>query len=272
MMPTMISAGTPYSASARARVLRVRSGSTLLTEGVDYQVFYDQAKVKILNPAYLNSANELRVEFEKNALVQVQPRRMVGVRLDYKLNNDVTLGGTALSLLERQAPGINRVNIGDEPGNNTIVGLDGSIRKDSRVLTKYLDMLPFVSTKEISTIAFSGEFAKLLPGRSQLGNGENGVSYIDDFENARTPYTLADDDALRALPVSDGFPGSTRSAFWPNGIVPGTERGERLLFWPMGIDSPGAMRQWGRQPTAFVGRMHFDDARLIEERFELKAP
>ncbi|WP_345119737.1 cell surface protein SprA [Hymenobacter antarcticus] len=178
--------------------VRVRSGSTLLTEGVDYQVFYDQAKVKILNPAYLNSANELRVEFEKNALVQVQPRRMVGVRLDYKLNRDVTIGGTALSLLERQAPGINRVNIGDEPGNNTIVGLDGSIRKDSRVLTKYLDMLPFVSTKEISTIAFSGEFAKLLPGRSQLGNGENGVSYIDDFENARTPYTLG---GLASIPA-----------------------------------------------------------------------
>ena len=31
---------------------------------------------------------------------------------------------------------------------------------------------------------------KLLPGRSKLGRGENGVSYIDDFENARTPYSL----------------------------------------------------------------------------------
>ncbi|MET4074246.1 cell surface protein SprA [Hymenobacter sp. UYCo722] len=178
--------------------VRVRSGSTLLTEGTDYQVFYDQAKVKILNPAYLNSANELRVEFEKNALVQVQPRKLLGARLDYRLNRDVTLGATALHLLENQAPGINRVNVGDEPGNNTIVGLDGSIRKDSRVLTKYLDMLPFVSTKEISTFAFSGEFAKLLPGRSQLGNGENGVSYIDDFENARTPYTLG---GLASIPA-----------------------------------------------------------------------
>ena len=178
--------------------VRVRSGSTLLTEGTDYQVFYDQAKVKILNPAYLNSANELRVEFEKNALVQVQPRKLLGARLDYRLSRDVTLGATALHLLENQAPGINRVNVGDEPTNNTIVGLDGSIRKDSRVLTKYLDMLPFVSTKEISTFAFSGEFAKLLPGRSQLGNGENGVSYIDDFENARTPYTLG---GLASIPA-----------------------------------------------------------------------
>ncbi|WP_310393926.1 cell surface protein SprA [Hymenobacter sp.] len=178
--------------------VRVRSGSTLLTEGVDYQVFYDQAKVKILNPAYLNSANELRVEFEKNALVQVQPRRLLGTRLDYRLNKDVNIGGTALYLLENQAPGINRVNVGDEPGNNAIVGLDGSIRKDSRVLTKYLDKLPFLSTKEISTIAFSGEFAKLLAGQSRLGNGEDGVSYVDDFENARTPYTLG---GLAAIPL-----------------------------------------------------------------------
>lgn len=84
-----------------------------------------------------------------------------------------------------------------------------------------------------------------------------------------TPYTVADDNELRALPTSsDG----TRSAFWPSGIVPGTERGERFIFWHMGIDNPGAMRQWGRQPTAFVGRRHFDDANLLELRFRISAP
>ena len=57
--------------------------------------------------------------------------------------------------------------------------------------------------------------------------------------------------------------------FGPDGLVAGTERGERFLFWPMGIRSAGAMRQWGRHATAFVGRRHFDDADLIERRFEL---
>ncbi|UOG74515.1 cell surface protein SprA [Hymenobacter tibetensis] len=170
--------------------VRVRAGSVLLEEGRDYQVFYDQAMVKILNPAYLNSANELRVEFEKNALVQVQPRRLLGVRMDYRLNSDVNFGATVLQLRENQAPGINRVNVGDEPGNNTIYGFDVNMRRDSRALTKYIDMLPMISTKEPSSVAFSGEFAQLLPGESKLGNGENGVSYLDDFENARTPYTL----------------------------------------------------------------------------------
>ena len=81
-------------------------------------------------------------------------------------------------------------------------------------------------------------------------------------------YQLAHEDQLRSLPAPAG---GRRSAFAPDGIMPGTQRGERVFFWPMGIASPGAMRQWGRQPTAFVGRRHFDDARLIEERFELGA-
>ncbi|MVN79168.1 cell surface protein SprA [Hymenobacter sp. HMF4947] len=178
--------------------VKVYAGSTLLTEGVDYQVFYDQAKVKILNAAYLNSANELRVDFEKNALVQVQPRKLLGTRLDYALNKDITLGGTAMHILENQAPGINRVAIGDEPANNTILGADISLRKDSRVLTKLVDRLPFLATKEVSTVAFTGEVAKLIAGQSQLGRGENGVSYLDDFENARTPYTLG---GLAAIPA-----------------------------------------------------------------------
>jgi hypothetical protein len=61
--------------------------------------------------------------------------------------------------------------------------------------------------------------------------------------------------------------GGRASAFGPDGLVPGTERRERFLFWPTGVASAGAMRQWGRHATAFVGRRHFDDADLLEKRF-----
>lgn len=63
------------------------------------------------------------------------------------------------------------------------------------------------------------------------------------------------------------YAGGRASIFGPDGLVPGTERAERFLFWPMGIHSAGAMRQWGRHATAFVGRRHFDDADLFERRF-----
>jgi hypothetical protein len=78
-------------------------------------------------------------------------------------------------------------------------------------------------------------------------------------------YALRDYDELRSLPK----PGGRRSVFGQDGLIAGTERGERFLFWPMGIESAGAMRQWGRHATAFVGRRHFDDADLLERRFEL---
>ena len=90
--------------------------------------------------------------------------------------------------------------------------------------------------------------------------------HADAGESAAIPYLLAEDDELRAIADAGGI---TRSAFGPDGIVAGTERSERLLYWSMGIDNPGAMRQWGRHATAFVGRRHFDDADLIELRFEM---
>ncbi|MBC7448076.1 MAG: cell surface protein SprA [Hymenobacteraceae bacterium] len=165
----------------------VYAGGTRLTEGVDYQVFYDLARLKIINPSYLNSAAELRINVEKDAIIQVQPRRLVGTRLDYKVSNDLTVGGTAMHMIEN--PLINRVNLGDEPANNSIWGLDVNLRKESRFLTKMIDALPLVQTKELSAITFQGEFAQLVPGKSQL-RGENGVSYLDDFENTETPYSL----------------------------------------------------------------------------------
>lgn len=79
-------------------------------------------------------------------------------------------------------------------------------------------------------------------------------------------YEIRPYGELRSLQSMEG---GRRSAFGADGLVPGTERAERILFWPMGVRSAGAMRQWGRHATAFVGRRHFDDPDLLEKRFEL---
>jgi hypothetical protein len=80
-------------------------------------------------------------------------------------------------------------------------------------------------------------------------------------------YAFAEDDTLRSLLLNAM---ERRSVFRPDGIVPGSERGERWLFWPMGVPEPGAQRQWGRHATAFVGRRHFDDPGLLERYFTLR--
>jgi len=83
------------------------------------------------------------------------------------------------------------------------------------------------------------------------------------------PYRLLDENLLRVLPVPAAAGGGTRSIYGPDGLVPGTERAERYLFWPMGVPSAGQMRQWGHHATAFVGRRHFDDPHLFDRYFSL---
>ncbi|MFD3003385.1 cell surface protein SprA [Pontibacter toksunensis] len=188
--------------------VRVYSGGTLLVEGTDYQVFYDMGRIKILNPSYISSANDLRVTYEKAELLNIQPRTMLGARFDYRLSDDINLGATVLSINEQAF--INRVSIGDEPTNNTIYGFDVNLQKESRFLTKLTDAIPLIETKVPSLITFSGEFAQLVPAKSKSNANEDGASYIDDFEGAETPYSLG------------GFSNSNwRLASTPAPLIPG---------------------------------------------------
>jgi hypothetical protein len=95
-----------------------------------------------------------------------------------------------------------------------------------------------------------------------------GVTNTTQTSTAAATYIRRPESDLRALPRPEG---GTRSLYGPDGLVAGSERGERFFFWPMGIASAGAMRQWGHHATAFVGRRHFDDADLIEARFTIDA-
>ncbi len=81
----------------------------------------------------------------------------------------------------------------------------------------------------------------------------------------RLGRTVPDQD-LRLAPIRGGA--GTRSLYGEDGIIRQSARLERLTLWPMGIDSPGAMRQWGTHATAFVGTRHFDDPFLIEDAFQ----
>ena len=77
-------------------------------------------------------------------------------------------------------------------------------------------------------------------------------------------YQLQDYDQLRSLPLRGE---QRKSLFAWDGLVKGTERSERWILWPMGVPEPGAMRQWGRHATAFIGKRHFDDAAMLQRFF-----
>src|SRR5690606_18394950 len=82
-----------------------------------------------------------------------------------------------------------KVIIGEEPISNTMWGFDVNYQSPSRWLTRMVDKIPFLDTKEPSSISFYGEFAQLNPGSPSALNfagSRNGTTYIDDFENTRS--------------------------------------------------------------------------------------
>jgi hypothetical protein len=113
---------------------------------------------------------------------------------------------------------------------------------------------------------------RIAPGERPVVYIASGTHYIERVGVTRgsdslARYELRPYNELRSL---QRFGPGRAGAFGDGGLVAGSERPERFLFWPMGIASAGAMRQWGRHATAFVGRRHFDDADLIEKRFSLQ--
>lgn len=163
------------------------AGGMPLREGTDYTVDYTFGKVTILNEGILSSGKNISITYEQQDPFAFQTRSLLGTRFDYKLSNDINIGSTLLYYNER--PLISRNLIGTEPARNLQYGLDVNLRKDSRMLTKIVDALPFLQTKETSTVNLNAEFAQLLPGTSNIVQGE-GTSFIDDFENSATPYSL----------------------------------------------------------------------------------
>ena len=167
----------------------VTAGNTPLTEGLDYTVDYNLGRVRIINEGILSSGKTINISYEKADLFNFQSRWLYGTRLDYRFSDNFNIGATLLHLNERPG-GVSRYKIGDEPTSNTKYGFDLNFQTEANFLTKMVDAIPLVSTKESSTIRFNAEFAQMIPGTSNIVDGE-GTSYIDDFENAITPFSLA---------------------------------------------------------------------------------
>lgn len=102
----------------------------------------------------------------------------------------------------------------------------------------------------------------------RLASGTHALQRVVSLDQAQTrapgAYALLPYEDLLTLPHPEG---GTRSLFGPEGFIAGTERSERLWLWPSGVRNAGAMRQFGRHATTFVGRGHFDDPFLFEEVF-----
>ena len=175
----------PYGVSEES--VTVTAGGVALSRGQDFVVEAQIGRVRLVNPSVMNSGREIVIEYERPDMFNNQIRTLLGTRLDYVVNKDFSIGMTAMRHRETPAGFLTRVSIGNEPTNNSILGFDVNLRKDLPFLTRWLDKLPFLQTKEMSSIQFRGEVAKIFPGVAPRVNNR---ALVDDFEATRTVYDL----------------------------------------------------------------------------------
>ena len=207
--------------------VQVVAGSMPLQEGVDFTVDYNIGVVRILNSALLSSGQQIRIKLENNELFGLQQRSLTGSRFDYRVSDKLNLGGTFMNLTEK--PLTQKVNIGEESISNSIWGIDASYNSPSRWLTRMVDKIPFINTKEPSSITFNGEYASLVPGHPRALNfagSRNGASYLDDFEASRSMIDIKSAIAWQISGTPQLFPESR----FNNDLAYGYNRA-RLAFY-----------------------------------------
>ncbi|WP_297996722.1 cell surface protein SprA [uncultured Campylobacter sp.] len=180
----------------------VTAGGVRLTEGVDYTVDYYAGEVTILNQSILDAGTAVNVSLESNTDYGQQRKTMFGLNWEYNFSKDLQLSGTLQHLTEQALT--TKVNMGAEPLNNTLWGLNLNWKKESQWLTNLLDKIPFLHVSQPSQISFTGEFAHLIAGHGK-GTQDN-ASYLDDFETTKssldvstpTSWTLASTPSMFA--------------------------------------------------------------------------
>lgn len=198
--------------------VKVRAGGAVLVEGSDYIVDYAIGTIQIINQQYLASGSEIQIEYENNQLIQIQQKTFTGVRAEYQVAPNVNIGSTIFRLKER--PLTDKIKVGDEPINNTVIGFDADAKFNAPWLTRAIDRVPLLQTKEPSSIEFSGEWAQIRPSvartaavSSQLKSGDfapdekAGISYIDDFEGVENNITFVNIGRWFLSSAPAGIPG-----------------------------------------------------------------
>ena len=165
----------------------VTAGGVTLTENSDYTVDYAMGIVTITNQSIIDSGQSVNVSLENQSMFSMQRKSLVGLDMQYQLTRDLNIGTTLLHFSERALT--EKVNIGDEVVNNTMLGFNMSYNKNFMWLTNALGMIPTVTATQPSRLSLTAEYARLLP--SQQASGSNrGSSYLDDFESTQTGIDL----------------------------------------------------------------------------------
>ncbi len=247
----------------------VTANGQVLQENVDYEINYDLGTLRVTNQAVINSGIPVSINYENNQAFGFQQKSFLGMRFDYMANKKLSLGGTIVRLAER--PFFIKQSYGEDPIRNAMYGVDADYRNNLPRLTKWLDKLPFYSTKAMSSVTAYAEAALLDPGHAKQINGTNsdggnekgGQVYIDDFEGTRAGIDLRFpliSWTLASVPQGNGlFPESALS----NDLQSGYNRAK--IAW-YNIESVLQERRSGNNPITDLNELSKPETRQVLQR------
>lgn len=163
-----------------------------LEKGVGYTIDYFSGELNIIDEAAQAADANIDISYESASLFQLNKKTLLGAHARYQFNEDNYLTFTTMYLNKTTID--DKVRIGQEPTKDFIWDFQSVVKKDSRLITKMLNNLPFVNTDQTSSFSMEFEMAQIRPNPNTRNNektGDNdGVAYVDDFEGAERATTL----------------------------------------------------------------------------------
>ncbi len=163
-----------------------------LQRGTDYMIEYFSGNISIKNQEALQPSANLEITYEANQAFQIDKKTIMGMRADYALWDESFIGATFIYLNESTLD--QKVRVGKGPMRNLIWDVNSAMAFKPFFLTRFANLLPFVDSRDETTLRFEGEVAQIIPNpntRNNEATGDNdGVAYIDDFEAAKRTTPL----------------------------------------------------------------------------------
>ncbi|MEE1208134.1 MAG: cell surface protein SprA [Muribaculaceae bacterium] len=206
----------------------VTAGGVTLTENSDYTVDYAMGIVTITNQSIIDSGQSISVTLENQSMFSTQRKTLLGLDLQYEFNKNLNVGATLMHFSEKSLT--EKVNIGDETVNNSMLGFNLSWNTEFMWLTNLLNKIPTMNAVAPSKFSLTAEYARLIPHKQKTGSNK-GSSYVDDFESTQTGIDLRSPYAwfLASTPYDNASDALFPEAALSNNVAYGKNRA--LLNW-----------------------------------------
>jgi len=173
---------------------RIEAGGSILSKGTDYDIDYISGEINLKSANAIANADNLTIEYNYEELFSISNQLTVanniGVNL-YDLSDNFGQR-SSINLLwlwhDEYYDNIDKIEIGQEPFSNSIIGGNLKLGYNIPILTKLINKIPGVKTDAMSKVDISGEFVHINP--NPLNSSKNEV-LIDNFENSSNLYPIS---------------------------------------------------------------------------------